>query len=250
MALDGLKIICFHGFGTSGEFMKFQMASWVEKFPNTKFLHVDGSTPFPAIFTADPDIIQFHGDEKMVFDNFSSGYRVDSMFPLDVGYEVESHERITARKDVQRIIDIIVENGGVDGIFGFSQGSLIAQMLVYFLETGQLNSVLKPEQRPYFAMLACPHPGFITPSQFKIPAFMFFGSFDNITRTCYMQLMRYRNSIFTGFEGGHKVPVLTTRLQRLVVEFVNRAKTNRKSYIGLTNDAQTPGVNGMHRQRL
>jgi len=174
----------------------------------------------------DPDIIKFHGDEKPVWDNFASGYQVSDLFPKDYSFDFDFPER----QEINRIIEIIKEHDGIDGFFGFSQGAILTEIMVYYLESGKLDSKLEKRQKPYFVILACPHPGISNMIQFRIPVFMMFGSVDNITKTCFMQLMRFRDATSTYFEGGHKVPVLTSRIARLVTEFVQKAEKNRDKY--------------------
>ena len=175
--MEGKKVICFHGFGTSAEFMKMQMATWIEKFPQTNFVHLDGLTPFRSLFTMDPEIINFHGDEKPVWDNFSS-YSIDRMYPKD--YHLQPLSGLTP--ELQRLVETIRELGGIDGIFGFSQGAILTEMLVYALESGLLDELVPRSQRPYFLLMACPHPGVNNPQHLRMPAFMMTGSFDSITR--------------------------------------------------------------------
>ena len=223
--MDGKKIICFHGFGTSGEFMKHQMATWIEKFPKTTFVHLNGLTPFRSLFTMDTDIINFHGDDKPVWDNFSS-YSIDRMYPKD--YHLEP---LTApNPELQRLAAVICELNGVDGILGFSQGTILAEMLVFGLESGLLDGLVPRALRPYFLLMACPHSGINNPRLLRMPALVMAGSFDRITPASFMMLLRYKHSSITAFEGGHRVPFLTSRLQREVSEFVQTADKNKARY--------------------
>ena len=229
--MDGKKVLCLHGFGTSAEFMKFQMSSWIERYPKTSFIFMDGFTAFPATFTQDADIIKFHGSKKPVYSNFGE-------LSTDGAYTRDAAEKFVigdGRPEVLRVISLIKEHGGIDGLITFSQGSLIAQMLALQLEIGRFDSELSPQMKPYFAIFFCPLDGFACPITLKMPVFMVFGAFDETTKMGFMMLMRFLNSKSTYFEGGHKVPVATSRLLRLTDEFVNKATSEKSSYLSHTS---------------
>ena len=224
--MDGKKVICFHGFGTSGEFMKFQMSSWVEKYPKTKFIHVDGVAPFAPFLTMDPDIIQFHSDrDSPVFDNFE-GYNISDIFPKNTDWPWSKK----LLPEIVRVVEIIKEHGGVEGILGFSQGALVSQLLIYSIETGLLDDILPKDFRPHFMIFSCPHPGLLMPYHLEIPVLILVGRFDKITPASFIMLMRFRYSSITEFDGGHRVPVLTSKLQRNIDEFVQKANGNIGKY--------------------
>ena len=222
--MDGLKVLCFHGFGTSGEFMKWQLRTWLEKFPKTTFIFYDGYTSFSAEYTEDDYMIKFHKD-KPVWDNFSH-YSLENLWYKDAKYGVE----IDFAKETQKISKLIEDNGGIDGIIAFSQGTLMTEFFISHMELGLLNGVLKSEHRPYFVVLLCPHSGFVNNRQFSIPVFMMFGNVDTITETCFMHLMRYQNTRYTYFEGGHRPPHLGTRLYSLLCLFVEEIEPHKQKY--------------------
>ena len=237
--MDGKKVICFHGFGTSGEFMKFQMSSWVEKYPKTKFIHVDGVVPFPAKFTMDPDIIQFHGSDKPVYSNFSSS-NIDELYKHNLednsDHTKNDYDIIKNRDEIKRVVDIIRKEGGIDGMIGFSQGCLLAQLMAFYLEnTYDLSLILEPEKRPYFTILFCPVPGITYPSMHKIPTLILRGTQDLVVETGFLMMLRFSDVEYAEFEGGHKVPIANSRIQRLVMNFVQKAMLKREKYLKTTS---------------
>ena len=112
--MDGLKFLCLHGYGTSADFMKTQMETWLQKLPNTKFVFFDGAGPISSLLTRDPALMRFHG-EKSVFDNFSS-YKMDEIYTRD--YMVPG--KLSHQADIDRLVAFISENGGFDGMICFS----------------------------------------------------------------------------------------------------------------------------------
>ena len=229
--MDNCKVLCMHGYGTSAEFMKFQMATWLEKFPKTKFIFLDGMLPFDSRWTKNPDIINFHKDSrKKVFDNTAGKWTIDKVY-VPEGNQTHAHPE---RAEFQRMVDVIVQHQGVDAIFGFSQGGVIVEGFLSCMEMGFFDDVLKKEYKPYFSIIMCPPDSFLTPVQLQIPVFLLMGSLDQITPISFIILTRFRNSQHTFFEGGHRPPILSSRLYRLVQEFATKSIKNRQQYLKIT----------------
>ena len=225
--MDGKKVLCLHGFGTSAEFMKFQMSSWIERYPKTSFIFMDGFTAFPSSFIQDPDITKFHEKTGTVFGNFGP-MDTDQRFCQSLVRPYLLDGRL---KEIARVVELIKANGGVEGIVAFSQGAVLAQALCYQVESGLLAEDLPESFRPCFLLLICPPSGFSFPIMLRIPMFLITASNDQVVRDSFLTLIRFWHAQFTEFEGGHKVPVLTSRLHRLVSEFTSKAVASRRAYI-------------------
>ena len=223
--MDGLKLLCLHGWGTSGEFMKFQMETWVKKYPNTEFIFVNGVHKFPSLFSGDPDIIEFHGTDKQVYDNLAAS-RGEILWPINPKNPVTYYDI----PEVDRLANIINDHKGVDGMFSFSQGGILLSLFVYHMELGLLNSILPKENRPYFALISGPPAGAPLKYQLKMPAQFMFGNLDKVTATAFINLTRYQNAEYVFFEGGHRPPRLGRELYRKVNDFVAKAKVQKDKY--------------------
>ena len=188
----------------------------------------------PANFTQDSDIIKFHGSKKPVFSNFS-GFSAEEVLIDDPNEKSIIGE---GKIEIERVVRIIREAGGIDGFFAFSQGSLMVQVLTLHFETGLFESQLSPQMKPYFAVFFCPLEGFACPIILKMPVFMVFGAFDETAQTGFLMLMRFANTLTTSFEGGHKIPAPTSRLMRLTDGFVGKATREKGAYLNHTSTFQ------------
>ncbi|KAF3445981.1 hypothetical protein FNV43_RR11159 [Rhamnella rubrinervis] len=101
------RVLCLHGFRTSGEILKKQVEKWPESVIKTMDLvYPDG--PFPALGKSDVEGI------------------FDPPYYEWFQFNKEFTEYTNFDECLQYIEDFMVENGPFDGLLGFSQGAILS----------------------------------------------------------------------------------------------------------------------------
>ncbi|CAD6222411.1 unnamed protein product [Miscanthus lutarioriparius] len=115
------KVLCLHGFRTSGSFLKKQISKW-----------------HPSIFQ------QF----EMVFPDgmFSAGGKseIEGIFPPPYFEWFQFNKEFTEYTNLDECIsylcDYVVKNGPFDGLLGFSQGATLSALLIGYQAQGKVLS--------------------------------------------------------------------------------------------------------------
>ena len=100
----------------------------------------------------------------------------------------------------------------------------MSSYFLYLMELGLLDDKLKAEHRPYLCIYICPHPAAPYLIQLSTPVYILSGSFDPITENAFLMGIRFKYMDEAVFEGGHRIPVYSSRIQRLINDFVNKYK--------------------------
>ena len=137
---EKLKILCLHGWATNPQFMEYQMKDFIASFPNCEFQFIQGPYDVPESFITDEKVIKLIPDKRFYGWKFNVASNLFNKF--QTGFE----------GSVNTVCDFINKNGPVDGILGFSQGTVVVQFFFDELERGLLKDKLK-QSPPKFAIL-------------------------------------------------------------------------------------------------
>ena len=111
------RILCLHGFRTSGEIMKTQIHKWPQNvLEKLDLVFLDG--PFPS---------QGKSEVEGIFDPpYYEWFQFNQEFTEYTNFE----------KCLQYIEDYMIKHGPFDGLMGFSQGAVLSGALPGFQEKG------------------------------------------------------------------------------------------------------------------
>lgn len=113
------KVLCLHGFRTSGSFLRKQISKWDPSiFQNFEMVFPDGI--FPA------------GGKSDIEDIFPPPYFEWFQFNKDFTEYINLEECITF------LCDYMIQNGPFDGLLGFSQGATLSALLVGYQAQGKV----------------------------------------------------------------------------------------------------------------
>ncbi|KAJ3683007.1 hypothetical protein LUZ60_013234 [Juncus effusus] len=163
-----MKILCLHGFRTSGAFLKKQISKW------------------------DPSIFE-HFD--MVFPDglFPAGGKsdIEGIFPAPYFEWFQFNKEFTEYTNLEECIsylcDYITTNGPFDGLLGFSQGATLSALLIGYQSQGK---VLK-DHRPIKFLVS------VSGSKFRDPS---------ICDVAYKDIIKAKSVHFIGEKDWLKVP--------------------------------------------
>lgn len=113
------KVLCIHGFRTSGDIFYMQTAALRY---NTGIEGSFPNAPFPASGPIDPGVLEFY-----------EGYDYFEWYCK----HFEDMDKSRTQKDhsIQFLIKYVEENGPFDGILGFSQGGAVVTLLLHHFQT-------------------------------------------------------------------------------------------------------------------
>ncbi|KAK8556718.1 hypothetical protein V6N13_064729 [Hibiscus sabdariffa] len=102
------RVLCLHGFRTSGEILKKMIGKWPESvLGNFDFDFLDG--PYPA---------RGKSDVESIYDP-----------PYYEWYQVNEIECVHFEECVEYLEDYMIKHGPFDGLLGFSQGGMLASVI-------------------------------------------------------------------------------------------------------------------------
>lgn len=123
-------------------------------------------------------------------------------------------------ESMQTLLEFVQQNGPFAGIFGFSQGSIVAALLCHMMESP-----------PFKMAVLCSGPlprdhakrRYIS-GKSKVPALTVIGNFDRIvTPEMSLQLAAcFEKSEVVRFDGGHRVPSADQEARQSIVDFIKR----------------------------
>ncbi|KAI5436748.1 hypothetical protein KIW84_023025 [Lathyrus oleraceus] len=163
------RILCFHGFRTSGQILKKLVSRWPETvLQKLDLVFIDGQ--FPA---------QGKSDVEGIFDP-----------PY---YEwFQANEDFTEYRNFEECLtyveDYMLENGPFDGVLGFSQGAFLAAALPGMQE--QSSPDIKPE-KSYSSMLTLNRLGVNSPSHNQF--------LSRVSKALYLDTVDWRSKRSTLF---------------------------------------------------
>jgi len=180
------KILCLHGWRTSGDILSCQMAAMIH---HTDADYVFVTAPHSAVGEPDPGIAMFYPDR-----------------PYFEWYLQENGSTID--ESIDWLLSYINENGPFDGILGFSQGaSMVTRLLRVTVET-----------RPFkFAILiggVVSKMNDTSDDKICFPSLHLYGSADPLYESCKNLEKFYDENQRTSMEHneGHNIPSIRTTL--------------------------------------
>ncbi|XP_012457005.1 uncharacterized protein LOC105778006 [Gossypium raimondii] len=206
------RVLCLHGFRTSGEILKKMMAKW----------------PHSVLNNFDFDFLDapFHARGKS---------DVESLYdpPYYEWYQVNEMECVHFDECIAYIEDYMIKHGPFDGLLGFSQG-------------GMLASVVPPMQREGAAFTSVPKIKFvIIISGFELrelksgppkllanvysvpidcPSLHLIGDKDFLKERGFMLLRSFVNPLHIHHSMGHTVPKLDEKGSETMLKFIEKIK--------------------------
>ena len=117
------RILCLHGWRTSGDILSFQMGALQAHVTSANYVFLDA--PYPARGDPDPGIALFYADRPYYewFYRNDDGNGGSGVSDATITYE-------GLEDSVQRLLGYIDTHGPFDGLLGFSQGaSMVTRVL-------------------------------------------------------------------------------------------------------------------------
>jgi len=191
-----VKVLCLHGWGTSPEFMKFQLRNFIKLFPEIEFECMAGPVELPESLVGDPNVVKLSPHKKFyawkmnLFDEVISG---DSM---DLSLAIDS------------VCEYINKNGPFDGICGFSMGGMVSEYFIEQLEQGKLKDKLKVEG-PKFLILCAPNYYKQNYEVLKTPSIHLVGDRDFLVDASILITTKFLNPLVLRHTESHKFPKLS-----------------------------------------
>ena len=217
------KILCFHGYATSKEFMTYQTRHWRKSFKDEmELIPVDGKFPLPKEFHPPPSFVtKFHSERNL---EMRSNLPVGNIrnFDLTKNLPIEALDIMFSE-----VIKVLNEHKDIEGILGFSQGGFLAASFFYFLEIGALKDLLNVDKIPHFLILVCGWSGFGTHLT-RAKSLHLIGSMDTVYNAADVALIRYKRPRIFYFYEGHKFPLLNKKVKDVIREFLSG--TNEERY--------------------
>ncbi|NP_001409258.1 dihydrofolate reductase [Neltuma alba] len=202
-----MKILCLHGFRTSGSFLKKQISKWDPSlFDQFELVFPDGK--FPAGGKSD----------------------IEGIFPPPYFEWFQFNKDFTEYTNLEECISYLCEyittNGPFDGLLGFSQGATLSALLMGYQAQGKL---LK-EHPPMKLFVSISGSKFRDPSicdvaykdTIKVKSVHFIGEKDWLKLPSEELATAFDNSLIIRHPQGHTVPrldeVATTQLRNWIKE--------------------------------
>ncbi|KAK4355925.1 hypothetical protein RND71_024896 [Anisodus tanguticus] len=176
-----MKILCLHGFRTSGNFLRKQLSKWDPSI----FAHFEMEFPdgiFPARGKSD----------------------IEGIFPPPYFEWFQKNEDFTEYENLEECISYLCEyitsKGPFHGLLGFSQGAALSALLLGYMEQGK---ILK-EQPPMKLFVS------ISGAKFRDP---------NICNVAYKDVIKVKSVHFIGEKDWLKIPSqeLTTSFENPLI---------------------------------
>ncbi|AES81016.1 putative dihydrofolate reductase [Medicago truncatula] len=234
-----LKILCLHGFRTSGSFIKKQISKWD-----------------PSIFS------QFH--LEFPDGKFPAGGKsdIEGIFPPPYFEWFQFDKDFTVYTNLDECIsyltEYIIANGPFDGFLGFSQGATLSALLIGYQAQGKL---LK-EHPPIKFLVSISGSKFRDPSicdvaykdPIKAKSVHFIGEKDWLKIPSEELASAFDKPLIIRHPQGHTVPrldeVSTGQLQNFVAEILSQPKVGvsiceHESKVEVDGTNGDKGVNGV-----
>ncbi|XP_031493903.1 dihydrofolate reductase-like [Nymphaea colorata] len=199
------RVLCLHGFRTSGAIMNKQIHKWPDSLVD-KFDLVFLDAPFPAEGKSD----------------------VEHIFPPPYYEWFQFNEKFTEYRNFDECLayieDFMVENGPFDGFMGFSQGAILSAALPGLQAKGYcLKKVPKIQfvviiSGAKFAKADVAELAYST--KIDRPSIHFLGETDFLRPHGEVLLECYENPKIIRHPVGHTVPRLDEKAQKVMLDFI------------------------------
>ena len=191
-----LRVLCLHGYGTSPEFMKYQLRNFMKLFPEIEFICIPAPFTVPEGLVGDPTVVALSPHKK--FYSWST-YLFDT---------VVLEGSIAFDEGLEAIIDYMNKHGPFDGICGFSQGGGVAQTFMDFSAQGKFKDRLKVKA-PQFILL-CSSQYFRRNNDLTTtPSIHLIGDRDFLIDASILVTTKYLNPLVLRHTESHKFPRLS-----------------------------------------
>uniref|UniRef100_J3MPA8 EF-hand domain-containing protein n=3 Tax=Oryza brachyantha TaxID=4533 RepID=J3MPA8_ORYBR len=188
-----VKVLCLHGFRTSGSFLKKQISKW----------HPSILQQFDMVF---PDGIFPAGDKSEIEGIFPPPYFEWFQFNKDFTEYTNLDECIT------HLCDYMMENGPFDGLLGFSQGATLSALLIGYQAQGKILN----DHPPVKFMVSIAGSKFMDPSicsvaykdPIKVKSVHFIGEKDWLKVPSEELAAAFEDPVIIRHPQGHTVPRL------------------------------------------
>lgn len=191
-----LKVLSLHGWGTNAEIMNHQLRHFRASFGH--------SVEF-IIFEA-PNTIRKQTDQTLT-ERFPGTY-YEWYRRQKTKTQQENFEYANIGLDVSIIAlkNFIEVNGPFDGVLGFSQGGVMAMILISLCASGQIRSNFKFALLVAVGVMHMPEYWETMPPSF--PIIFFVGTKDPFKYSTYLTATYFNNSQFLTTEDDHRIPKL------------------------------------------
>jgi predicted esterase len=203
-----LKVLSLHGWGTNAEIMNHQLRH---------FRSTLGETAEFVIVEA-PNTIRKQTD-KVLLDRFPGTY-YEWFRRQKRKSEQESFEYVTVglERSIAMLELFIEANGPFDGVLGFSQGGVMALVLIALSESGRIRTHFKFCLLVAVGVLHLNEYWELLPPDFPITFVV--GTKDPMKYSTYLTATYFTNSQFLTTEDDHRIPKLNDEETKQVREFI------------------------------
>ncbi|KAK7372981.1 hypothetical protein VNO80_06374 [Phaseolus coccineus] len=203
------RLLCLHGFRTSGEILKTQIHKWPQSvLDNLDLVFVDA--PFPC---------QGKSDVEGIFDPpYYEWFQFNKEFTEYTNFD----------ECLEYIEDCMIKHGPIDGLLGFSQGAILSAALPGLQEKGvALTKVPKVKfivivggakfrsplvvDKAYSSPISCPSIHFLGETDFLKKYGM------ELTESCVEPVVIHHPK-------GHTIPRLDDKSLKTMMDFIERIK--------------------------
>ncbi|CAH2043353.1 unnamed protein product [Thlaspi arvense] len=208
------RILCLHGFRTSGRILQALIRKWPDTvLRNLDLDFLDG--PFPT--TGKSDVERFFDPPYYEWYQASKGFT----------------EYINFEECLDYIEDYMIKNGPFDGLLGFSQGAFLSAGIPGMQEEG---TALTKVPKVKFLVIICgaKYPGlnFGQPkaavtafsSPVRCPSLHFIGERDFLKTEGEVLAKSFVEPVVIHHTGGHTIPKLEPKAEETVLSFFQRIR--------------------------
>ncbi|KAG4963730.1 hypothetical protein AAZX31_14G165700 [Glycine max] len=212
MGSDGVRkprFLCLHGFRTSGEILKTQLHKWPQSvLDNLDLVFVDA--PFPCLGKSDVEGI------------------FDPPYYEWFQFNKEFTEYTNFDECLQYIEECMIKYGPIDGLLGFSQGSILSAALPGLQEKGvALTKVPKVKFLIIVGGAKFRSPSVMDKaysSSISCPSLHFIGETDFLNKYGAELLESCVEPVVIHHPKGHTIPRLDDKSLKTMMDFIERIK--------------------------
>ncbi|KOM48305.1 hypothetical protein LR48_Vigan07g200900 [Vigna angularis] len=225
MGSDGVRkprLLCLHGFRTSGEILKTQLHKWPQSvLDNLDLVFVDA--PFPC---------QGKSDVEGIFDPpYYEWFQFNKEFTEYTNFD----------ECLKYIEDCMIKHGPIDGLLGFSQDLNMTRCLILTKQGAILSAALPGLQEKGVALTKVPKVKFVVivggakfrspsvvdkaySSPISCPSLHFLGEVDFLKQYGMELLESCVEPVVIHHPKGHTIPRLDDKSVKTVMDFIERIK--------------------------
>lgn len=203
------KILCLHGWRTSGYILSMQMAAF-RYHTEADYYYIDA--PYPSEGDPDEGIQAFYND----LEYFEWFYKRFDENGQKTAWGLD--------ESIQMLMDYINDNGPFDGILGFSQGCIMATKILAIYEKQYPNAIFKHKIKFVILIGGVPPSNEIDKSfdLIQSPSLHIMGSQDSLLHLNQELVKFYHPSSSTIYlhDEGHNIPSIRTDLYSKIKSWI------------------------------